>query len=174
MTPDKRDPNPVIRRAQRILLRVHELHKLGYQRLRIVPGMAPSGMYWRCSVTHVGNILARHGAMWKEHDRETAHYSTGDGNVYFGWEDARRDTARQLAVKFIERFRDIANKGLGADWPYAGWYVQMLGFADRGVFPLSYSDSYGEPNPRYLETTEGFDSGLPMPPGGEAVDHNQA
>jgi len=47
-----------------------------------------------------------------------------------------------LATKFIERFPKIAKAGLGEDWEYAGWYVQMLGFAERGEFPLAYSDCY--------------------------------
>jgi hypothetical protein len=34
---------------------VNELHKLGYQRLRIVPRMSPSEMHWRYSVTYIGN-----------------------------------------------------------------------------------------------------------------------
>lgn len=36
---------------------VHELHKRGYPKLRICPGMAPSGCAWRCSISHVANIL---------------------------------------------------------------------------------------------------------------------
>jgi hypothetical protein len=34
---------------------VNELHKLGYQLLRIVPRISPSGMHCRCSVTYIGN-----------------------------------------------------------------------------------------------------------------------
>ena len=40
-----RHPDPIVRRCQRVLAMVHELHKRGYQRLRIMPGMSPSGMY---------------------------------------------------------------------------------------------------------------------------------
>jgi hypothetical protein len=163
----ERDSDPTIRRAQRVLLMVHELHKLGCQRLRIVPGMAPSGCYWRCAVTHIGNILTTHGAKLKDWD-DAALYTSGQDNTYFGWEDTRYDTSRQLAAKFIDRFPEITRKGQGEDWPYAGWYVQMLGIAERGEFPVAYGDWDGEPNPRWLPTTKGFDSGLPMPPGGEA------
>jgi hypothetical protein len=145
---------------------VHELHKLGYQRLRIAPGMSPSGMHWRCSVTHAGNIQRSHGAMMCKFE-DAAHYTTGQDNHYFGWEDAQQDTARQLAAKFLDRFPTIARQGQGADWPYAGWYVQMLGLAERGVFPVAYADWYSEPDPRWLPTTAGFESGLPMPPAGE-------
>lgn len=165
---DDRHPDPHVRRAQRVLLMVHELHKLGYQRLRIFPGMAGSGLHWRCSVTHIGNILKTHGAMGKDYYRESAHYSTAQNNNYFDWRDAHKDTARQLAAKFIERFPEIAEKGRGIDWPYAGWYVQMLGYVDRNAaFPIAYGD-YVDSAPQWLPVTGTIESNLPMPPGGEA------
>jgi hypothetical protein len=166
----ERDKRPEIRRAHRVLLMVHELHKLGFQRLRIVPGMAPSGSYWRCGITHIGNILASHGANCSVYGLDMANYTSGQSNAYFGWKDARQDTARQLAAKFLDRFPEIARKGKGRDWPYAGWYVEMLGLAERGVFPVADADWYeDDPDPLWLPTTEGFECGLPMPPGGEAT-----
>ncbi len=143
---------------------------MGYQRVRIVPGLSGSGCYWRCAVTHIGNILARHGALCKDFDCDTAKYTSGQDNCYFGWEDARHDSAWQLAEKFVVRFPTICNRGTGVDWPYAGWYVQMLGFVDRGIFPIAYADWYDSANPRWLATTEGLDGKMPMPPGGEASD----
>ncbi|HVY60643.1 MAG TPA: hypothetical protein VHF22_03275 [Planctomycetota bacterium] len=168
--PDQRDPDPVMRRAQRVLLMVHELHKLGYQRLRAVPGEADSGCYWRCAVTPVDNVLESHGAMYVRFDDENAaKYTSADENAYFGWKDARHDTARQLAKKFLERFPRIAARGEGLDYAYAGWYVQMLGFAERGALPVAYANWCGpEDGQRWLPTLEGIESGLPMPPPGEA------
>lgn len=172
MTPATRHPDPMIRRCQRILAMVHELHKQGYQRLRIMPGLSPSGGYWRCNVTPVTNILQSHGAMAREFQRDSANYTSGMDNTYFNWEDARQDTARDLASKFLQRFPHIVDAGRGRDWAYAGWYVEMLGFAERGELPISYADWYSEPNPRWLPTTTGFESGLPMPPGGEAEEES--
>lgn len=163
-----RDSRPEVRRAQRILLMVHELHKLGYQKIRIAPGLSGSGCYWRCSITIKSNIQQKHGALLAYHGQISADYTSGMENEYFGWQDAKTDTARQLAVKFIERFPEVVTRGKGIDWEYAGWYVQMMGFAERGELPIAYADWYSEPDPRYLPTTKGFESGLPMPPGGEA------
>lgn len=159
------------RRALRVLAMVHELHKAGYQRLRICPGMNSSGTAWRCSVTPITNILRTHGAMTSAFDRDAALYSSAQKNEFFGWRDAKIATARELAAKFIERHPEIAAKGLGEDWAYAGWFAQMLGFAERGEFPVAYDD-WGGPklNPRFLPTSKkGIESGLPMPPGGEAL-----
>lgn len=130
--------------------------------------MSPSGCHWRCSVTHAGNILESHGAMSCDFDRDSAHYTSAQDNEYFGWKDARHDTVQQFAAKFIERFPEIARLGQGMDWPYAGWYVRMLGLAERGAFPIAYADSFGEPAAGCLPTTDRTDSGLPLPPGGMA------
>ena len=177
----ERDPSPTIRRAQRVLLMVHELHKRGYQRMRIAPGMSSSGASWRCSVTPITNTLRTHGALSQEFDRDSAHYSTGMENRYFGWQDAREDTARQLASKFIERFPDIAEKGFGQDWAYAGWYVEVLGLAERGCLPIAYWDWYpGDQDEPGVPVTcslnapaQLHDTRLPMPPPGEATPENE-
>lgn len=89
--------------------------------------------------------------------------------TFFGWEDSLKNTARQLASKFLDRFPAIAKLGQGTDWGYAGWYVQMLGLAERGVLPVAYADWCGEPDPGWLPTTDGLNSGLPMPPRVEGI-----
>lgn len=157
-----------LRRALRVLRLVHELHKRGYQLLRIAPGMSPSGCHWRCSITPRCNIRERHGAMLSENgwDRFCALYTSAQGNEYFGWEDAQHDTVQKLAQKFTERFPDIVEASQADDWNYAGWYVRMLGYAERGFLPIAYADWYGlQPDPRFLPLTK-TESDLPMPPPG--------
>lgn len=169
----KRDPDPTIRRSVRVLAMVHELHKRGYQRLRACPGFSPSGAYWRCAVTHAANTSPFNGALLLDYNLDTTHYSSADENRYFDWPDARTDTARELATKFVERFPGIAEKGLGRDWAYAGWYTEMLGFAERSCLPVAYADWYPgeEPEEGWLELTCGEGAppghrraGLPVPP----------
>ena len=158
------------RRATRVLLMVHELHKVGYQQLRICPGMSSSGCDWRVAIVPVTNVLRTHGALMANDGIDNLHYTTGQKNEYFGWHDAKNDNARELAAKFIERFPKLAGEGLGNDWEYAGWYVQMLGFAERGELPIAYSDSDGTGIGRSLSTTQNIESGLPMPPPGMAIE----
>jgi hypothetical protein len=50
-------PEPHIRHAVRVLVMVGELHKLGYQRLRVMPHMAPSGTYWRCTIASINRFV---------------------------------------------------------------------------------------------------------------------
>ena len=163
-----RHPDPAIRRCLRVLAAVHELHKLGYQRLRIAPGMSPAGTAWRCGITPVTNIRHDHGALASDLARLTVHYSSGMSNEYFGWSDARHDNARDIAAKLVARFPEVIEAARGRDWAYVGWYAEMLGIAERGHLPVAYADWYEEPGRRWLPTTAGFESGLPMPPPGEA------
>ena len=63
---------------------------------------------------------------------------------------------------------EICEKARLRDWEYAGWYVEMLGFAERGEMPVALAD-WGEcePDPRFIETL-GSPKGLrlPAPPPG--------
>jgi hypothetical protein len=156
--------------ALNVLLMVHELHKRGYQRLRIVPGMSASGMHWRVTILPRSRVLKVHGALshdWTWRGPEPF-YTSGQQRKYFDWEDAQDDGPCELADKFVERFAAIAEASLGADWAYAGWYMEMLTKAGSGEFPVAYADWHEDPDPLWLPTTKGFQSGLQMPPPGEA------
>ena len=172
--------SPEQRRAQRVLSMVGELHKRGYQRLRAVPAMSGSGMHWRCMVTPASNTLRTHGghlATWEYEGGPVASYSSGgDGNEYFGWTDRKAASARELADTFLERFPEICKASRGADWLYAGWFVELLGVAEQGWFPFLYAD-YGVDESHGLRLTspdDRVDKGgmptLPPPPQGEAPD----
>lgn len=128
-----------IRRAVRLLQMISELHKAGYQRIRIAPGLSPSGCNWRCNITTVDNIQSNG---WEPIDwnRGTAFYSSGQESKYFDWDDAPGKTARQLAHLFIDRFPDIAKAGIGIDYEYVGWYQTMLGEAEQGNLPCFFAD----------------------------------
>lgn len=162
--PVERDPQPEIRQAQRVLLMVHELQKAGFQLLRINPGLAPSGCYWRCSITSAAYLMKTKSESRNADEKLVARYSTGMKNEYFGWEDAQKDDARQLAVKFIERFPVIVQESFGRDWEYVGWYVEMLGFAERGHLPIAFADWFGDA-PGYL--AKNGERELPFPPRAE-------
>lgn len=141
-------PAPVLSQpnqsAKRLLCMVHELHRTGYQHVRFSSGMAPSGMYWRCSITHVGN-MSDDGLRIIDHSsrEEVAAYSTGSKDRYFDWLDAPGCTAKELATLFAERFPQILQMGRGRDWAYAGWLTEMIGRAERGgpsSLPVFFAD----------------------------------
>jgi hypothetical protein len=151
-----RHPEPYIRRAVRVMSMAGELHRRGYQRLRVIPYMAASGLHWRCTISLVSLFYRNHGAILNEfafsraddHDSEQAtaiiaYCTSADENEYFTWKDARQYNARALADKFLSRFLKLAELGAGWDYPYAGWYLRLLWFAEAGWLPVVLSD-YGD------------------------------
>ena len=109
---------------------VHELHKVGYQRLRINAGIAPTGLSWRCVIAPA---VPQAGI-------EPARYTSAAGRRYFDWDDAGQDTSRQLAAKFLARFPALCAAGAGLDFAYAGWLSWMLGKAEAGNLPVFFAD----------------------------------
>ena len=137
-------PESHIRRAVRVLSMVGELHKRGYQRLRVMPYIAPSGLAWRCTIAAADLFYRNHGAILKEigafddgnqASADIARYTSGQDNHYFGWADAEQDNARSLADKFVQRFQKLSDQGKGFDYAYAGWYLRLLGLAEAGWLP---------------------------------------
>lgn len=156
-----------------VLRVVAELHLRGYQRLRIAPGMAPSGAYWRCTITPASNILVVHGAMIADLQGPQVSYTSGMGNRYFDWADAAGRTPSRLANLFLERFANVAALGRGRDWLYAGWFVEMLSLTHPDCVPVAYAEylEHG-PESKWMparSASGGREVALPMPPPGEAA-----
>jgi hypothetical protein len=55
-------PSRPNRNALRAYLMLRTLHKRGFQQLRIIPGMSPSGMHYRTGITFAKNVAREHGA----------------------------------------------------------------------------------------------------------------
>lgn len=147
---------------------VAELHVRGYQRLRIAPGMSPSGTSWRCAITPASNILRSHGARLGRLEGVTAHYTSGNGRQYFGWNDAEHALPDRLAELFVVRFPEIAAAAYGEDWLYAGWYQHMMHATYPNAFPIAYAD-YMEDAPRlFMVGGANGRQEISAPPGGEA------
>jgi hypothetical protein len=171
-------PKPEIRRAVRVLAMVGELHKRGYQMLRVMPYIY-GGIAWRCSIGPVVLFYRNHGAMLVDkYDSETqiARYSSGDGNRYFQWDDVAGDSARMLADKFVRRFTTLAERGRGWDYAYAGWYQRLLGYAESGWIPYVFGDYESasfeklylqDLRPAEWRHSNGEPPVLPLPPPGE-------
>ena len=153
-----------------LLLMVAELHRLGYQRLRIEPGMAPSGMYWRCGFASAVHFSPQHGAIIAA-SGPVARYSSGQARAYFDWPDAAGDTPEQLAHKFVARFPEIAMQSQGADAVYAEWYAEMLRQTEPDGAPIAYADWELEPG-ALMVVGEIARGSVPLPPGGEFSEPN--
>ncbi len=162
--PLHRPKEPALRHALRLLGMVHELHKQGWQRLRVLPYMSPSGMHWRCEL-HPPEVDP---VAWHAHDEDPgrtlcASYSSSTRNLYFDWSDATQDDARHLAAKFLERFPRLSQRSRGRDWAYAGWFAEVLGHAEHGRYPVAFWDLMEEEDRGFLWM--GGAGGVPIPLG---------
>lgn len=124
------DQDATVRRCQRVIRMVSELHRLGYQRMRIMPYFHP--LAFRLAIGPADAFSGRNGAYAADSGLGSfATYSSASQTEYFGWKDARQDTARLLADKFIARFPVICSQGQGRDWEYAGWLAELMGVLER-------------------------------------------
>ena len=44
---------------------------------------------------------------------------------------------------FVERFPSVVEAGRGSDWPYAGWYMEMLRLTHPDQFPYAVGQGQG-------------------------------
>ncbi len=127
-----------VRRGQRVIRMVGELHRMGFQHLRIMPYQHPNA--WRLAVGPKDCFSLRNGASLNNNawDDVKIYSSAGDGNHYFDWQDAKNDNARSLAEKFLLRFPNIAKRGAGRDWCYAGWLSELISVLEEGdLLPIT-------------------------------------
>jgi hypothetical protein len=151
---------------RRILLMVHELHRSGYERLRVAPSLFPSGR-WRCGITPVTNISSFHGA-WERDASFLVYYTSSQGAQCFEWTDAADDTPEQLATKFLDRFPELSEQGRGRDEAYARWYSEMLKATEPAGLIFA-EDCWVLPDDQVFTIGVSEDVEIPLPPPGEAV-----
>lgn len=120
------------RMALHLLEGVRVLHERGYQAVRALPYMSPSGLHWRVEISDTPFFTDASA-------RRSVGYSTAGGLEFVGTEVA--------ATTSPEVFADLilgALPGLGpADDPrYAGWYSGLLDVVnEQDELPVAFSDS---------------------------------
>ena len=133
--------NPELLRALRFLLVVRSLHDAGYQRMRISAGMSPSGLHWRCYIGTADNVETDGWSIVDSYsDVVGTSFGNDTGNRLFEWEDVGGKSAGQSARMFVERFPEMARRGLGHDEAYADWFAGMMATANTGRLPVFFAD----------------------------------
>lgn len=117
--------------ATRIVTMVTELHRRGYQHLRIFPYEYP--LAWRLCIGPRKHFSTYNGAYCEHSGGQFPVYSSSQGKDYFGWTEFRDMNAHALSEQFIRKFPDVCAEGKGRDWAYAGWLLELSGrmFATR-------------------------------------------
>ena len=156
-----------MRPCRKLLRAVADLHTRGYQRLRVAVSQYELGT-WRCSILPAQWVSGRHGAKIAD-DRcygRLANYSSADQREYWGWQDAGHCSPARLAEVFLDRFPELAQRGYGQDWLYAGWFQHMLHLTYPDALPVTYVP-YADAMDDYLGSI-GRPVRIPLPPPGFA------
>lgn len=117
----------VISVARLILEAVGVLHARGHQRLRAFPNISGSGFWWRVAICSVDTLA---GSDWPYSMEPGAvfRYTMAAGFEIDGLRVGPETSADEVADAILASLSDT---GLGRDWAYAGWFVELLGIVRR-------------------------------------------
>jgi hypothetical protein len=149
-----------------------ELHQLGYERLRACVYNYP--LAWRCAVFPKHWALQRNGAVMANdlhlfplRNSLDWTYSSASEQQPFGWRDAAFLPPRELALRFLHLFPDMAVAGWGKDPAYVTWFSRMVDDLAPFGLPYAFAEFQEARQSLYVQ----FHSHLteyPLPPPGDA------
>ncbi|BBZ07771.1 MULTISPECIES: O-acetyl-ADP-ribose deacetylase [Mycolicibacterium] len=134
----------------RILQGVRVLHQRGYHRLRIMPGMSSSGMYWRVAITAADNLMD-HVSFPHVIDLDTAlQYSTGGLTEFAGSEVTVTTRPESVADLILNAFpRTVPTED---DPAYVSWFAELMRLVEQFQLPpIAYAD--------YFDASAGWEIG---------------
>ncbi|GLD44888.1 hypothetical protein Mkiyose1665_53880 [Mycobacterium kiyosense] len=121
----------------RILQGVRVLHQRGYHRLRILPGMSPSGMYWRVAITLSDNLIDDHVIDW----HTALHYSTGGLTEFAAGEVTVTTKPERVADLILNELPDAAPTN--DDPAYIAWFAELIRTVEQTkALPVAYADYF--------------------------------
>jgi hypothetical protein len=148
---------PIKRRSVRLLNAIHELHRQGYQNLACFCYMSSSGFHWRLELKHFTDLFIDECGevkqIYNSTYEQTYHSSGQDGFDYFGWSDARKASAKELAELIKKRFPRLIQSCQGENFEYVGWFVYVIGQAEQERLPLFFLE-YNQPTKEKIFSTE--------------------
>jgi hypothetical protein len=97
----------------RLIKMVVELHRRGYQHLRICPYEYP--LAWRLEIAPNSEFSSSNGAFRPSTSSEPVRYSSASETSYFGWAHAAEFDSQRLAKEFETHFRELCEAGAGRD-----------------------------------------------------------
>ena len=150
---------------RRFIRTIEELHRMGYEKIRICPCTSPNGMAWRCTITTKENTSKKCGAMLAgKYDEDETVRSNGN----FKW-NMMEMGPYDNALKFVKVYPQIAAKGRGEDNEYASWFKTVVRECYHYNLPTTYEDYYNCLEDRKIRLLGPNSSKrtLPFPPPGD-------
>ncbi|MFZ1411329.1 MAG: macro domain-containing protein, partial [Micropruina sp.] len=133
----------------RILEGVQVLHERGYHRVRVMPGVSPSGMHWRVTIT-----ADRDGSQPDDAhspvETRSLRYTTGSFTDFAGGEVTVATSPEAVADLILAAFPGIAPTRDDPD--YVAWFADLMLLVERaGRPPVAFAD--------YFDDTSGWEIG---------------
>lgn len=116
---------------------LHELHKLGYHKLRWMSYMSPNGCCLRCHITTQDHICANREIVFAGDSNEIWCISTGAMTT--------GEDIKPLVKTFMNENPRLLEIGKGEDVEYVEWFNKLLSFAAKGQTPVFYGEYWSLP-----------------------------
>ena len=113
--------------AYELMQILHELHKMGYQKLRWMSYMTPNGCALRCHITIQDNLYGYWGIVELNPD------------ICFWMSYSQMTTGADIQPYldlFIRKYQSLLNRGKGEDDEYVSWFNDLLREAAKGNTPI--------------------------------------
>lgn len=122
-----------------LMLLLQELHRMGYQKLRWLSCMAPTGMSLRCFITIEENIR------W---NRELKNWHENTWCISTSIDDSGITDIQPYIREMLEDLSqfDLLELGKGKDEPYAAWYDKIVEKAKQRKLPFFYGEYWNAPH----------------------------
>lgn len=113
---------------QKLLFMAQELHKRGFEKLRIIPSLAPPGVSWRCRFIDEAKTKEVIASNWiYNHEKDSPN-------------EEIKLTAQELADLFIKENLEFIEPCKGENEEYAKWYSDMLEQLKKDELPYAFGD----------------------------------
>jgi ADP-ribosylglycohydrolase len=143
--------------SRRVMEMFAALMDMGYQKLRFFPFVGPAGA-WRFIIT-VEDTPRR------ENSPTAVYQSPGWDHTGLGWGECSWEDPKQLAAKFLSKFPQLAELGLGDDPEYSSWYREAMRKAPPGKSFALWWDGEEPVDHVLIEHDDGTGERIPFPPG---------
>lgn len=119
---------------------LHELHKLGYQKLRWMSYMAPTGLSLRCYITTQNHICANREIVFNGDPNEI--WCTSCGAM------TTSNDIKTLVKTFMNENPRLIEIGKGYDPEYVEWFNKLLTYVAKGQTPVFHAEYWSLPEGR--------------------------
>ena len=136
----KKTNNPIVT----LLDTVAYLHQKGYEKIRVLGWFAPSGAYYRISISSKKHFDNKTGyVLCKCDDDECYLYSNSVGFNFFKNESSYENVSiEEIGNRLLNFYPKIELEGKGDDKEYVSWFLELLKKVKNGKYPYAFDD-YG-------------------------------